>query len=103
MIFLDSEKIEDPVARENLEKISEVINGNPLMKGQFKVFDIDVTDTSSVVKIPHNLKFTPTDVWVSWINPTSTIVVRYDMIDGTHLAFTSSAQCKVRLIAGRMK
>lgn len=103
MIFLDTEKISDPNVRENMEKISEVLNSNPFASGKFTIFEIDVTNTTSVIKFKHNLKFIPTDVFVSWVNPTSTINVRYDLIDKEYITFTSTAKCRVRIVVGRGK
>ena len=102
-IFLDSEKVDGGPIREITEKLSELLNSNELMGGDFKVFDIQVTDNTRVIKIPHGFKFTPTDFWISWINPTSTIVLRYDLVDETYIAFTSTDICRLRVIAGRIK
>jgi hypothetical protein len=102
VVFLDSEQIGDPLAREALEKISEVLNASPLLTGNLKVFEFDVTNTSTTIKIRHRFSFAPTDVWVSWVTNNATISIKYDEIDETFLAFTASAACKVRLIAGRI-
>jgi hypothetical protein len=102
LIFLDSEKIGDPYARENLEKISEILNSNPLIRGDFKSFEFTVTQTGSIIKVRHNLRYTPTDVFVSWVTNDSTIVLKYDQIDDEFLAFTSSQECRLRLIIGRI-
>lgn len=88
--------------KENFETINEFVNATPLLAGQFKSFEIDVTNTSSTIKFRHEMSFKPMDVFVSWVNPSSTIVIKYDLIDEEFLAFTSSAACKLRLIAGRI-
>lgn len=102
MITLDTEKIDNENIRENFEKISEVINSNPIVGGELKVFNIEVFDTSSTILIRHGFKFTPTDVWVSWISQPSTVSIKYEFIDNEFLAFTSSQECKLRIIAGRI-
>jgi len=102
VVFLDSEQIEDPIVRECMEKVSEVLNASPFNTGNLKVFSFDVTNTASTIKIRHRFNFTPTDVWVSWVSKGATISIKYDEIDETFLAFTASAACKVRLLAGRI-
>lgn len=102
VVFLDSEKIEDANVRECMEKISEVLNASPFNTGELKVFDFEVTNTSSTIKVRHRFSFTPTDVWVSWVSNNATVAIKYDEIDDTFLAFTASAACKVRIIAGRI-
>jgi hypothetical protein len=101
MIILDTEKIEDSAARENFEKISEVINLNELLGGQFRVFDVLATDLGGDIKIKHNLKFTPTDIWTTWVTNNSTISIKYDKIDSEFFVFSTSARCRVRFIVGR--
>jgi len=103
VLVLDSEKIDDPYVRECMEKISEAINGSKFVSGKFDIFEVNVTNTTTKIKSPHGLKYTPTDVFVSWVNPTSTIAIRYDLVDENNIVFTSSAACKVRFIVGRAK
>lgn len=103
MISLDSEKIEDPAARENFEKISESLNGNALFGGQFKSIEIDVTDTSRPIKVPHGLRFRPTDLWTSWVTNGAAITIFHAQIDDEFFAFQSTAVCKVRFIIGRIE
>lgn len=102
VVVLDSEKIQDPNVRECMEKISEVLNASPFNTGELKVFEFNVTNTSSTIKVRHRFSFTPTDVWVSWVSGGATIAIQYDEVDETFLAFTASAACKVRIIAGRI-
>lgn len=102
VIFLDSEQIEDPAVRESMEKISEVLNASPFNTGNLRAFEFDVTNTVSTIKIRHRFKFKPTDAWFSWVSNGATATMKYDLIDDTYLAFTVSAACKVRIIAGRI-
>lgn len=101
-IILDTKNPDAITTQENFEIISEYINQTPILAGAFESYEIDVTNTSSVIKFRHGLNFAPRDVFITWINPTSTVVIRYDLIDETYLAFTSSAECRVRMIAGRV-
>lgn len=102
MIILDNENVSDPAVRENFEKVSELVNANSLLLGEFRVFDIEATNTTGDIKIRHNFKFTPTDIWTSFVTNNSTIVIKYDRIDGEHFVFTTSARCRVRFIVGRI-
>lgn len=101
IVVLDTEKINDPIVRECMEKLSEVLNSGTFTSGKFKIYELKVTNTTSTIKFPHGLNFIPSDVWVSWVSPTSTIVIQYDQIDEKHIYFTSSSTCKLRIVAGR--
>lgn len=94
------DKIEDPVARENFERIIAASREDVLGKfvGRFVEYTFEGAVTN--FKVPHNLPFQPTDVIQTSLLGGSTVTWVYDSFTTTDVVLTTSSACVVRAFIG---
>lgn len=108
LIKLLISEITDNLIRENFKRLNDFIVGDILRKGNFKFFTYTVVEQPTTsypltLSIIHNLGFQPKDIiQLSVSNPDSaTVTWNYDDFSMTHVNFTVSAACTVRVFLGR--
>ncbi len=75
----------------------------PFLYGDFTVFELTFEGAETALKVPHNLPFIPTDIIQTYVTNSATVTWLYEQFDGTYFVVTTSAACKVRFLAGKLK
>jgi hypothetical protein len=100
MINFNLEQIEDPMDRENAEKLATEFKSNPFLNGSLKHFSLTIDQAETGYRFKHNLGFRPYDVFLTYISDGSAVVINYDAIDDTYISFDFPSACVVRFFAG---
>lgn len=95
-----TEQIPDAYVRDNFKRLADALDAENILRGNFKFFEIVLTNAVTGFDFPHNLKFTPKDVIVEGISGGATITFHYDNFTTTNIQFTTSAGCTVRCFVG---
>lgn len=110
-VDLNASRITDGYVRDNFNKLNEVLQPNPFINGDFRLFTATITGNQTGFKIPHNLKFIPKDAILTqatWSDTVGTISLNYR--DATETAFfvtvaglSSDESVDIRLLLGRIE
>lgn len=96
---LEQSQIDDPVIRENFNKLQGEADLNPFINGGFKkVFEKNFTAAGTLV-VNHNLGFIPSD----YIKTFDSATVSFSNFTNSSVTLTSVTAGKVRFLLGRMK
>jgi hypothetical protein len=106
---LFTSEIEDKYIQENFRKIVKFWDGQPILTGDFKLFEFTIIGNVSNFKFKHNLPFTPKDVIqtsVIFSAGVGTLTWNYakftdEFIDLTTASMGSSDTCTIRALVGR--
>ena len=100
MIRLFYENIVDQLVRDTFRRVSDFINGQDLLKCDFKfrtyTFDAAVTN----LRIPHGLGTIPRDVIVTSVTNDETVTFHYSDFDASEIEVTATGACVVRYFIG---
>lgn len=97
------DNVADKGARQSFRWIQSYLqNEVPLIKGDFKVFELEFEAAVSALQIPHHLPFIPTDIIQTYVTNGATVTWSYEAFDKTYFVVTTSAACKVRFLAGKL-
>jgi len=102
-------EIEDYFLRENARKTQEFLGLQPILNGDFRVYEIVITGNNTNFPYAHNLTFVPKDViqtYAVFSGGVGTVVWNYSAFDTTFLRLTTSGMgasdtCTVRALIGR--
>lgn len=97
---LQIEKVEDPIARENFQRLQDDSLKDALPKGQWKFFEIVFTKAVTNFKYPHSLGFMPKDIIQTSLKGAGSLTWNYNLFDSTNLNITTSGACTVRAFVG---
>jgi hypothetical protein len=111
MLNLYIREIEDYFLRENFRKTKDFIGLQPILNGDFRFIEIQITGNKTNFKYAHNLSFTPKDViqtYAVFSGGAGAVVWNYSRFDGTFLDLTTSGMgstdtCTVRALIGRFQ
>jgi hypothetical protein len=88
--------------RRNFQLLQDQFNTKePILKGEWKFFKINVPGAITNFKFRHNLTFTPTDIIQTSIIGVGAITFNYDKFDNINLDVTTTGACVVRAFVGR--
>ncbi len=93
--------IKDINIRESLQWIYEYILQIPILRGDFKFFEVTFNGAVTDEKIPHNLGFTPKDIISLSSVGTGAATFQYAKFTSTNLVITTTGACVIRFFAGR--
>ena len=97
---LRNENIQDRVARDNFQKISESFRDNAILQGFWRFYEIAFTGAVLNKRIPHKLGFKPKDIIQTSLTGAGSLTWNYSLFDITMLDVTTTGPCVVRLFAG---
>lgn len=97
---LQIEQIEDPIARENFQRLQDDSLKDALPKGQWKFFEIIITKAVTNLKYPHSLGFAPKDIIQTSLKGAGALTWNYNLFDSTNLNITTTGACTVRVFVG---
>jgi len=95
------QNIADTWIRKSLELVQREINQNqPLLRGNFKFFDLNLVGTLTNSKLPHHLGFQPKDAIITSTIGAGVLTINFDLCDKINLDISTTGSCKVRLFVG---
>lgn len=94
------EEIPDPIVRDNFQRIEEWFRTLPLLKGTWRFIEINVDKAEANLKIPHRLRFKPTDVIMTSKTGSGDVTWHYDLFDRTKIEITTTGPCVIRAFVG---
>ena len=100
MIDLIFDKLSDPVARENFEKLDQHLRDQIFSKLEGKHFEIVISGAVTNQRFKHNLGFVPKDIVQTSVKGAGTISWNYDNFDKDYVYFTTTNACTVRVFIG---
>lgn len=95
-----TEQIPDEYVRDNFKRLANALDFEPILRGNFKFFEIVLDAAVTGFDYPHSLTFLPKDVILEGISGGATITFHYDNFTTTNIQFTTSAGCTVRCFVG---
>jgi hypothetical protein len=100
MLKLFNNEITDPFIKENFERLTKIINNQPLMRGEWEFFEVSFPAAVTNFKFKHNLGFKPRDVIETSKIGAGSITFNYSAFDATNIDITTSGALTVRFFAG---
>lgn len=98
--LLEQMSNDDPYIRDNFKRLQDSIESEPLLKSDFKFFEIAVNAASVAKAYPHNLGYLPLDVILTRVSGGATVTFLYDRFTSDNIYFTTSAACTFRCFIG---
>jgi hypothetical protein len=103
-------EISDYFLRENFRKTKDFIGLQPILNGEFKFFEIQITGNKTNLKYAHKLAFIPKDIIqtsVVFSGGVGTLTWNYSRFDDTFIDLTTASMgasdvCTVRVLVGRL-
>jgi len=101
MIKLLVKETEDITTQENMRRIQEELTRfQPILKCQWKFFELTFTGAVTNYKYPHKLSFVPKDVIQTSLIGAGALTWNYSLFDRTNLDITTTGACVVRAFIG---
>lgn len=94
---LDIEQIEDPVGRQNFQKIERKINRDFFLGTNWTYFEFELEASVIGKQIQHALKFKPEHIFILW---EENVTLDYDQITDEHFTVTASSSGVIKFLAG---
>jgi hypothetical protein len=94
-------EVENEYSQENFKRLQDFINGQPLMKGIFKFFEITYPAAASFEGFTHGLGFQPKDVIMTSVTGGATVTWHYENFDSEKVYITTSTGTTIRVFIGR--
>lgn len=101
MIKFFLSEIADLFVRDNFKKLDTYLQGEAVLRGQFKFFEFTFATAVTAFTIKHGLPFRPIDVITTYKTDGVTVTWLQDSFSATNLKITTSAACTVRAYIGR--
>lgn len=101
MIDLLTDNLTPEKIQENFQKLREFISKNPVLSGNFKFYEVTVTNASANYPIYHRLGFEPKDVIITYVS-TGTASPVYSSFTKEKIELNVSTACSIRLLIGSM-
>ena len=101
--FLTEQVQGDPYVRDNFRKLSDALEREDVLRGNFKFFEIVVTQPEGAINFsyPHNLGFIPRDILtMSSSNDNPSITWHFDVFTETDVVFSTTDDCTIRCFIG---
>lgn len=102
MIDLLTDNLTKEQVAENFQKLREFLNQHPIFGGNFKFFEITVTNPSSTYPVFHRLGFKPKDVIITYVS-TGTASPVYSSFTNEKIELNVSAASTIRLLIGSIE
>lgn len=93
--------ITDTWIRKSLELIQNEVNlKQPLLRGQWRFFELSFIGPQAHMKVKHNLGFQPKDILLTSTIGPGIFNVNFDLTDKDNLDITTTDSCKIRAFIG---
>lgn len=102
MLNLLTENLDLEQTKENFLKIADFVLNHPILGGNFKLIEVEVTNPTSTYTIYHRLGFRPKDVIITYIS-SGTVTPLYDSLTKDTLQVNVSSACTFRMLIGTGK
>lgn len=99
-VRLNVSQIEDFYTRDNFKRLQIAIEGEPVLKTDFKFFEIITNASVLKFKYPHNLNFIPKDILFLSATNDADVTFHYDLFDFTNIVFTTTVATTFRCFIG---
>lgn len=99
--FLFKEQVLDDFVKENFKRIYNYLVGEPILRFEFGLLEINVTAPATEAAYPHALGFTPKDAIIVHNLNNQPFTLHYSKFDKTNIYFSCPASTVVRLLIGR--
>lgn len=99
---LSLSQIEDQATREALFRVQEQFRLNPILSGDWKLFDVEFTGALTSTPIKHNLSYIPVDVLVLFSTGNRSFVFKHELFDRENIYLDTSGDCRIKFLAGRV-
>jgi hypothetical protein len=93
-------EIPDTYARENFQRLQDTLKNDPLRRGGFKFFELEIAGAVINLKIMHKLGFTPKDVIQTGVTGSGTLTWNFSEFDSQFLDVTTTGPVTVRAFIG---
>ena len=94
-------EVQDPVAKENFNRVREYIQEDVFDRFEGKHFEIDLGGAVTNWTYPHHLGFQPKDIIQTSLTGAGALTWNYDSFTREYLNITTTAACTVRAFIGR--
>lgn len=94
-------EIENEGLRQIIRDIITDVNNEPLIKGQFKFYEINILKAETNYTIKHGLGFLPKDVIVTYKSGSATYDIKYDLFTADHIVLSTTGAMSLRMYIGR--
>lgn len=101
MIDFYLDQIEDPIIKENFEKLRVYLTDLEFLS-QLKFFEFQVKNPSPDYRFKHNLGFLPKDVIITNVS-LGTATPNFNSINKDYVSLNVSDPCVIRMLLGSMK
>lgn len=95
--------IEDEWVQENFFRLTNFFGNQPLLDGDFKLFDITIPAKSQNFKIKHGLTFIPADIIPLSITGDFNFYFKYQNFDREFMYVVTNGPVRIRFLAGKLK
>lgn len=103
MISLIFKNIEDPYILENFQRLSNFLNSDVMLMGNFKFYTLTFTGAVTNYRFKHNLDFVPKDLILTSITGSATVTINYDLFTKDYIDITTSGGTTIRFLVGSMR
>lgn len=93
--------IKDLVLRENFKMVETSLNSEPLLRGNFKFFEITVESLVTNLRYQHRLGFRPLDVITTYVSDQESVIWNFSEFTDEFLDITTTGACTIRAFIGR--
>lgn len=102
MLRLFKKEIDNQYAQENFVRVEDYLNAEPLLKSQFKFFEMSLSSPSypATVAYKHDLGFLPKDALVTSAKGSGSFALEYAQFSPTHIYLTITGPVSLRMFLG---
>lgn len=100
MIILRLEEIEDPMVRDNFQRLQRSLGEFAILKGKWRFIDLTFTAAVTDYRYPHGLGFIPKDVIQTRLTGAGSLTWNYDDFTRDYIYITTTDACRVRAFVG---
>lgn len=101
MIKFFLSEIADLFTRQNFERLDRFLQAEPLLRGNFKFFELTFSAAVTNHSVRHGLSFRPLDVIQTYKTDGITVTFIPDSFTESVIKLTTSGACTVRAFIGR--
>lgn len=95
------EKLADqPYVQDFFKTLQNAVNSEPILTTGFKFFQITVPSAATNQVYPHNLRFIPKDILLTFITEGASVTWHTNDFTDSNLYFTTTGACTIRAFIG---
>ena len=94
-------KVDESTILENFRRVDKAWANEPILKCDWKFFELTFTGAVAHFRHPHFLKFVPRDIIQTYKVGLGDVTWYYELFDRTHLDLTVTNACTIRFFVGR--